>query len=134
MRSDSFSLQGYTYYAEQRTCGKPDCKCASGELHGPYWYKRDQQLGTVKYIGKTLPDEIIQIRAKRALLATAIEEQHKKVDAEINHLREISNALSRLRYNQDLNEAQRRIVRMLGFGDCLVAPRPESRKQEEANS
>lgn len=129
MRSDSFVLMGYTYYEEQRTCGKPDCKCANGELHGPYWYKRSP-LGTVKYIGKTLPDDLIQARAKRALLETAIEEQQKKIADEIGHLRAIHDALYRLRYNQDLNAEQRRIIRMLGFGDCLVPPGDQVEKQE----
>ena len=26
--------------AEWRRCGKPRCRCASGTLHGPYWYLR----------------------------------------------------------------------------------------------
>ena len=25
--------------AQYVRCGKPDCKCARGELHGPYWYR-----------------------------------------------------------------------------------------------
>lgn len=130
MRSDSFVLQGSTYYAEQRTCGKPDCKCANGDLHGPYWYSRSQ-LGTVKYLGKTLPDDLLQARAKRALLETAIEEQQKKIADEIGHLRKIHDALYRLRYNQDLTADQRKIVKLMGFGDCLVPPGGAAQKQEQ---
>ena len=37
-------------------CGKEGCKCAEGELHGPYWYGyyRSARIGRVvkKYIGK----------------------------------------------------------------------------------
>jgi len=26
--------------AERKRCGKPNCRCARGELHGPYYYRR----------------------------------------------------------------------------------------------
>ncbi len=26
-------------------CGKPNCRCACGELHGPYWYRRWREGG-----------------------------------------------------------------------------------------
>lgn len=133
MRSDSFVLQGDTYYAEERTCGKPDCKCADGELHGPYWYRRNQ-MGIVKYIGKTLPDELLRIRATRAQMGTAIEEELKRVADEIGHLRLIHDALYRLKYNQTLNNDQRQVIERIGFGDCLVPPGGADRKQEKAKS
>jgi len=40
-------------------CGKPNCKCAAGNLHGPYWYLEWME-GTKrkwKYLGKTLTDK-----------------------------------------------------------------------------
>lgn len=39
-------------------CGKKECKCAKGELHGPYWYAcyREDGKSMRKYVGKTLPD------------------------------------------------------------------------------
>lgn len=45
---------------ERVKCGKKACKkCASGELHGPYWYlyrpKKDGSGRTSEYIGKELP-------------------------------------------------------------------------------
>ena len=45
---------------ERVKCGKKGCKkCASGELHGPYWYLyRPKQNGkgrTSEYVGKVLP-------------------------------------------------------------------------------
>jgi hypothetical protein len=45
---------------ERVKCGKKGCKkCASGELHGPYWYLyRPKENGpgrTSEYIGKMLP-------------------------------------------------------------------------------
>jgi hypothetical protein len=48
---------------ERVRCGKKGCKkCASGELHGPYWYlyrpKANAPGRTSEYIGKTLPDAL----------------------------------------------------------------------------
>ncbi len=48
---------GSRIYRLQRVkCGKPNCKCASGEGHGPYWYAYWWEKGRTrsKYIGKTL--------------------------------------------------------------------------------
>src|SRR5918998_6932591 len=50
---------------ERVKCGKKGCKkCASGELHGPYWYLyRPKQNGsgrTSEYIGKVLPRTLAQ--------------------------------------------------------------------------
>jgi hypothetical protein len=45
---------------ERVKCGKKGCKkCASGELHGPYWYlyrpKENEGGRTSEYVGKVLP-------------------------------------------------------------------------------
>jgi hypothetical protein len=50
---------------EHVKCGKKGCKkCASGELHGPYWYLyRPKQNGggrTSEYIGKILPPTLAE--------------------------------------------------------------------------
>jgi hypothetical protein len=50
---------------ERVNCGKIGCKkCASGELHGPYWYLyRPKQNGmgrTSEYIGKVLPQPLAE--------------------------------------------------------------------------
>jgi hypothetical protein len=50
---------------ERVKCGKKGCKkCASGELHGPYWYLyRPKENGpgrTSQYIGKTLPEALAE--------------------------------------------------------------------------
>ena len=50
---------------ERVNCGKKGCKkCASGELHGPYWYLyRPKQNGmgrTSEYIGKVLPQPLAE--------------------------------------------------------------------------
>ena len=51
---------GKTYRLEKIKCGKANCKCASGELHGPYWYAYYRVNGKLKseYIGKQLPDQV----------------------------------------------------------------------------
>jgi hypothetical protein len=50
---------------ERVKCGKKGCKkCASGELHGPYWYLyRPKENGpgrTSVYVGKTLPKTLAE--------------------------------------------------------------------------
>jgi hypothetical protein len=46
-----------TYRLERVRCGSKKCRCASGELHGPYWYAYWSEGGRTKsqYIGKKLP-------------------------------------------------------------------------------
>ncbi len=45
-----------TYQLEKIKCGKKGCKCASGKLHGPYWYayRWNGKKVVSEYIGKTL--------------------------------------------------------------------------------
>jgi hypothetical protein len=50
---------------ERVKCGKKGCKkCASGELHGPYWYlyrpKLDAPGRTSEYVGKVLPPQLAE--------------------------------------------------------------------------
>jgi len=46
-----------TYRLERVRCGSKQCKCAAGELHGPYWYAYWTEGGRTKsqYVGKRLP-------------------------------------------------------------------------------
>jgi hypothetical protein len=50
-------FENKTYRLEKVRCGKENCKCASGKLHGPYWYSYIRIKGRVKsqYVGKKLP-------------------------------------------------------------------------------
>ena len=48
---------------ERVKCGKKGCKkCASGQLHGPYWYlyrpKKNAPGRTSEYVGKVLPETL----------------------------------------------------------------------------
>jgi hypothetical protein len=50
---------------ERVKCGKNGCKkCASGELHGPYWYlyrpKANAPGRTSEYVGKVLPEKLAE--------------------------------------------------------------------------
>lgn len=44
---------GVSYQLERVKCGKKGCKCAKGELHGPYWYTywREGRRVKCKYLG-----------------------------------------------------------------------------------
>jgi hypothetical protein len=54
------TLENKTYRLESIRCGKENCKCARGKLHGPYWYSytRVKDKVTSQYIGKSLPKDI----------------------------------------------------------------------------
>jgi hypothetical protein len=45
------------YQLEWIRCGKKNCHCAEGKLHGPYWYAYWTEGGRTKseYVGKNLP-------------------------------------------------------------------------------
>jgi hypothetical protein len=51
------TVENKTYRLEWVRCGKEKCKCARGEMHGPYWYSYVRIKGKLKsqYIGKRLP-------------------------------------------------------------------------------
>ncbi len=56
-RIDDITQAGLeTYRQEFISCGKKSCKCARGELHGPYWYAYRRVKGKIrsKYIGAKL--------------------------------------------------------------------------------
>lgn len=56
--NDEFKVNGVTYRQRFNTCNKPVCKCHGGEKHGPYWYAFGD-VGTAKYVGKELPQWVI---------------------------------------------------------------------------
>ena len=47
-------VRGVTYRLEHVLCGKPQCRCAAGACHGPYWYAYWFTNGKIRkrYIGK----------------------------------------------------------------------------------
>lgn len=52
-----------TQYVQEYThCGKPNCRCATSQGHGPYWfsyhYSPTLKRKVKKYIGKELPPNV----------------------------------------------------------------------------
>lgn len=49
-----------SYRLQSIRCGKENCKCREGNLHGPYWYAYWTEKGKIKsqYIGKKLPHKL----------------------------------------------------------------------------
>jgi hypothetical protein len=54
------TIENKTYRLESIRCGKENCKCAHGKLHGPYWYSytRVEDKVTSQYIGKNPTKDI----------------------------------------------------------------------------
>lgn len=54
-----------TYRLEEIRCGKKNCHCAKGRLHGPYWYAYWTEGGRTKsqYIGKKLPKGVRRVKS-----------------------------------------------------------------------
>lgn len=117
MRTETFDLEGVAYYAEGRKCGKAGCRCQEGELHGPYWYMRDQVDGKVTYLGKSLPEDLTVARQRLVFYAGEVDKTRRRLLAQ-------AEALRRLQTRQHLTDEDRAAIRDLGFGACLVV-RPD---------
>jgi hypothetical protein len=82
------SHQGAKCYRLEKTkCGKKSCRCARGELHGPYWYAYYRENGRMhcEYVGKTLSEQVsLENRAREACKnAKAERERAAKTVAEV---------------------------------------------------
>jgi hypothetical protein len=57
-----------TYRLQSVRCGSKRCRCASGYLHGPYWYAYWSKGGKVRsqYIGKKLPRGVKPQRSSKS--------------------------------------------------------------------
>jgi hypothetical protein len=64
---DEHTVENKSYRLEGVRCGKEKCKCASGKLHGPYWYSYTRIKDKVKsqYVGRKLPREVEKELGKR---------------------------------------------------------------------
>ena len=80
---DQFKVDGVQYRLQYRKCGKPGCKCATGEGHGPYWYSL-RNNGALKYVGVQLPDHV----KKHVELLKASGAKLKSLKAEIKKRRD----------------------------------------------
>lgn len=109
----SFMLEGFRYYTQGRKCGKTGCRCQEGQLHGPYWYKRDTTTGKRKYIGKALPENIVNAYQE-------IERRRNRLQAEIRNTRLQLRCLQKLERNDPLTTPERVFLKHGGYEDCLV--------------
>ena len=121
---DRFFLEGANYYQQSRKCGKPTCKCATGELHGPYWYARDIESGQVKYLGRELPTEILAARMACDRLLPEMTKRRREL------LRQYD-ALGRLMKGEKLWTEDRAIISLLGFGEALVSNGGQAHTQDD---
>jgi hypothetical protein len=82
------SRQGARWYRlEKISCGKKSCRCARGELHGPYWYVYYRENGRMRceYMGKSLPEHVrLENLARRACKSSEAErERAAKIVAQV---------------------------------------------------
>lgn len=74
-----------TVHAQWVTCGKPCCKCAGGELHGPYWYRFAREGGRLrKYYVPRAELDAVRVRCEeRRRLAYASWESRRRMDVKL---------------------------------------------------
>ena len=77
--------------AQTRRCGKPDCRCAEGEPHGPYAYfsARAQTGGRLRYVPAALV-EVVQRYLRRHEEIDAVLAEISAINAELLARRELT--------------------------------------------
>lgn len=89
-------------HAQWVTCGKPGCKCARGELHGPYWYRFAREGGRLRkhYIPREELDAVRVRCEERRMVRRAVHEARRrmalKVAASKAYMRPLKDILNRL--------------------------------------
>jgi hypothetical protein len=60
--------------SEWKKCGKPSCRCARGELHGPYYYRYWREAGRLRkvYVARRDVVEVMRCCEARKLQRLAI--------------------------------------------------------------
>ncbi len=84
--------------AQMVRCGKPNCKCARGELHGPYFYHFERVNGVLikRYVKKK------DVTAMRAACDARREgEQRNRLAHKLN-VRELAKIIEQIRDNEKL--------------------------------
>ena len=112
MAEERFTLEGVAYFQQYRKCGKSGCHCQRGQGHGPYWYKRDAH-GVVRYVGRTLPDDVAEARAGCERMAFGMMRERRRLRDELD-------ALNGLINHRQLAGQERALLVEMGFGDALV--------------
>lgn len=103
--NEDFYFRGVTYQKRGRKCGKAECKCADGEeLHGPYWYSRKKH-GTLKYVGKELPEGLLDEIANQREATPRLREELERVQEEIEELQAERHFIQRVLFNDEFERA-----------------------------
>jgi hypothetical protein len=95
---NGFILSGWTYSQKLRQCGKDGCKCKNNpeEGHGPYWYKTHE--GQIKYVGKSLPADILAaLQVREDNYSRLLEEKIYRRAALQDARRELENCINNLK-------------------------------------
>ncbi len=79
-----------TLTEQARRCGRPGCRCASGEPHGPYAYftPRPQGRGRARYVPKSLAG-VVRRYLRRGEQAEAVLAEISAINAELLARREL---------------------------------------------
>jgi len=80
-----------TLTEQSRRCGRPDCRCADGEPHGPYAYfaPRTGGRGRLKYVPPGLV-EAVRGRLRRGEQIEAVLAEISAINAELLSRRELA--------------------------------------------
>jgi hypothetical protein len=80
-----------TLTEQSRRCGRPGCRCADGELHGPYAYftPRPAGRGRTRYVPAVLADAVRRCLRRGTEVETVLAEI-SAVNAELLARRELS--------------------------------------------
>ena len=80
-----------TLTEQSRRCGRPGCRCADGEPHGPYAYctPRPAGRGRARYVPAALADAVHRF-LRRGTEAEAVLAEISAVNAELLARRELS--------------------------------------------
>jgi len=76
---------------QTRRCGKPECRCADGEPHGPYAYfaPRTRGRGRLRYVPAPLT-EVVRRYLRRGEQVDAVLAEISAINAELLARRELS--------------------------------------------
>lgn len=128
MDCKQFTHQGITYRQEYRRCTSPKCKCATDpeHKHGPYWYAT-QTGSRPKYIGKNLPESVINAynstKQHEKIINTSIEKTDARateLETMAADLRKCIQALQRLKHGMALDTRDIEVIKAHGLSDCLI--------------
>jgi hypothetical protein len=78
--SDPAMTMRGTLISQGRRCGKPGCRCAEGELHGPYTYLSvGRATGTARLI--YVPSQMVDAVSRKTAHTAAVEELLAEISA-----------------------------------------------------